>query len=171
MNREKGTCCTGEKRKKTASKIWHTHIRSGASRDTLAASFDCFLALLAIIFFAFGALTRHTNYTLVEDVPYADALLSAVHLVSAPQSFTICPIARVLTLRQGPTSFPMIFALIAVRLINPMHRASASGDKKRNNTQVRVLQQLLDSRTIGDTLATLAKLRAVIITVLLLVLL
>ncbi len=74
------------------------------------------------------------------------------------------PIARVLTLRQVPSFFPIVFALIAVRLIKPIHRASASGDKKRNNIQVKVLQQLLDSRTIGDTHATLAKFRTVNLT-------
>ena len=65
----------------------------------------------------------------------------------------------------------MIYALIAVRLIKAIHRSVASIDKERDATQLRILQQLLDSRTIGDTLVTIANLRTINIAAILLVIL
>jgi len=150
----------------------HPRSKLRTTLDTiLTASFDCFLALLAVVFFVFGAFASHSNDQLVDEVPYADALLSAVQLVSALKCRTFITIAPVLTFGQGPTFFPMVFALIAVRLIKAIHRKVASGNKKRDAAQVRVLQQLLDSRTIGDTLVTLAKLRTINLSGILLVLL
>lgn len=150
----------------------HPRSKLRTTLDTiLTASFDCFLALLAVVFFVFGAFASHSNDQLVDEVPYADALLSAVQLVSALKCRTFITIAPVLTFGQGPTFFPMVFALIAVRLIKAIHRKVASGNKKRDAAQVKVLQQLLDSRTIGDTLVTLAKLRTINLSGMLLVLL
>ena len=47
----------------------------------LAAGFDCFLALLATLFFLLSAYAKHSNGRLVEDVSHSEALLSATQLV------------------------------------------------------------------------------------------
>lgn len=48
----------------------------------LTVCFDLFLAFLAIIFFVFGAFASYSNHKLVSEVSYANALLSAIQLVS-----------------------------------------------------------------------------------------
>lgn len=142
-----------------SSPLSHAHSKPTRLDIILTVLFDCFLALLAIIFFVFGALASHSNYRLVDEVSYADALLSAVQLVGTFQCLSHCDGG--INFLKGPTIFPMVFALIAVRLIKAVHRAVASRNKERDDAQVKTLQQLLDSRTIGDTVVTIAKLKTI----------
>ena len=61
---------------------------------------------------------------------------------------------------QGPTIFPLIYAVIAVRLISSWARAVSKAPTPTEQHKL-TLKQLLHSRNLGDTLITSAKLRIV----------
>jgi hypothetical protein len=99
------------------------------------AIYDLLLTLLSLPFLVLIGLALNTDGKPMTASSYAEALLSAA--------------------KYGPTAFPIFFAIVVGHLMTTVATWRAEQGEK-----IRVLEQLLGSKTIGSTVVTVFKLRS-----------